>query len=353
MSHGASSNSAGPAAQGAPIEEAWLDGARVLVTGATGRVGRRLADRLLATGARVSTVVLPEDDRAGELPGAVEVVVGSLSDPEVVANAVDGVQAVVHLAALMDWSADANDRLFASNVASTYLLLDRVARLCPDIARVVLASSDEVYPALEVVGEITEELPSRPYSFYGLTKQLDEVIADFYHRAHGLPISVGRFSLTAESSEIARHDGWSGRLFFASGLRSILDAVGRPEAVATIDANIVDQRHTLLLARDADGIPYRFQFCDARDLVEGLICLLTRPGAVGQVCNLSGPAPFDYEVVVPRLAKALGIEFVDLRLPGPRIEVVTSTERARAVAGFAPGIGIDEILDELVRAGVR
>lgn len=329
------------------MSETWLDGATVLVTGATGRIGGRLAPQLLARGARVRTVVLPDDPGASALPADIDAIEGSLSDAAVVAQAINGVDAVVHLAAVMDWDPTANPALFEANVRATYLLLDQLAQHAPGLQRFVLASSDEVYSSLEVVGQIVEDLPIVPYSFYGLTKQLDEVMAGFYHRVHDLPTCVARFSLTAEAEEITRHDGWSGRLFFASGLRAILDAIGRPQAVAAIDAAVDDAEHTLILARDTDGNPYRFQFCDARDLVSGLLCLLTAPGAVGETCNLSGPEPFSYADVVPPLSETIGVPYVDLRLEGARIDLTTSTERARQVAGFAPQIGISEILEQI------
>lgn len=328
-------------------DKAWLEGATVLVTGATGRIGGRLARELLAAGTRVRTVVLPDDTAADTLPPDIEVVVGSLSDSGVVADAVEGVDGVVHLAAFMDWGPDVNPALFESNVSATFLLLERLAQQSNKVHKIVIASSDEIYPALDVVGEIVEDLPARPYSFYGLTKQLDEVMADFYHRAHDLPVVVTRFSLTADADEIARHDGWSGRLFFATGLRGILDAIGRPTAVAAIDAAVDNPDKTLVLARDSAGVPYQFQFCDSRDLVAGLICLLVEPNASGGTFNLSGPGPLDYADVVPRLASALDIPYVDLCLDGPRINVCTNTDRVRSVAGFQPSIGIEEILGEL------
>lgn len=68
---------------------------KILVTGATGKVGSRLAKRLAARGDQVRALVR---DKAADLPG-IELVVGDLRDPGSLAAAVAGVDAVVHCAA--------------------------------------------------------------------------------------------------------------------------------------------------------------------------------------------------------------------------------------------------------------
>jgi UDP-glucose 4-epimerase len=284
------------------------------------------------------------DPQAGSVDPAVEVTSGSLGDPETVEAAIDGVDAVIHLAALMTWSPQANGALYEANVTGTFLLLDACSQRLTTIQRFILASSDEVYPALDITGQIVEDLPCRPYSFYGFTKQLDEEMARFYYRALGLPTTTARFSLTAAPPEILRADGWSGRLFYARGLSNILEAVGRDEAAGMIRSEADDLDRTLVLARDLTGEPYEFQFCDVRDLCQGLMCLLTHPLAVGETFNLSGPSPTDYGTAVPRLAAATGHAYVDLRLPGPRLSVTTSTQHAQDLVGYSPRHGFDEIL---------
>lgn len=326
----------------------WLPGSTVLVTGATGRIGRRLSRALLAAGAKVRTVVLPEDPGRDSLDPRVEVVDGSLTDARIVKVAVNGVDGLVHLAALMDWSPSANEALFASNVQATFMLLDELAARARTVHRVVLASSDEVYPALSVDGVITEDLPLRPYSFYGLTKQTNEMLGTFYHRTAGLKVTTARFALTASAEEISRHNGWSGRLFFASGLKTLLRGLNRSDAAAAIDAATDRPDSTLILALDADGRSYRNQFCDVRDMVRGILCLALEPAAVGETFNLSGPGAFDYQDVVPRLSQAIGVPFKEVRLPGPRFNIETSVEKARQLVGFNPEFGINEIIDGLV-----
>ncbi|WP_051897681.1 NAD-dependent epimerase/dehydratase family protein [Sciscionella sediminilitoris] len=321
-------------------------GSPVLVTGATGRVGSRLVDTLLDQGRPVRAVVLPGDPGRAALPGAVTVIEGSLTDPAVVAEAVEGIGAAVHLAAAMDWGPGANDRLFEANVRATYLLFEALAERGGAIERVVLASSDEVYPALQAGEPIAEDRALSPYSFYGLTKELDERLAAYYHRT-GLAVTVARFSLVAAAEEITRPDGWSGRLFFGSGLRALLSGLGRAEAVAALDAQVPDQDGCLVLARDEQDRPYRFQFCDVRDLVHGLDCLLREPAVVGETVNLSGPVAFGYDEVVPELAERIGVRYREVRLPGPRFDVRIETAKAVRLAGYRPRYDVRTIIDQL------
>jgi uncharacterized protein YbjT (DUF2867 family) len=80
---------------------------KILVTGATGKVGSRFVPRLVAKGYDVTILVR---DAAKALPGA-KVVVGDLYDPNTLPPAVAGMDAVIHLAALF--------RTFTDNKASS------------------------------------------------------------------------------------------------------------------------------------------------------------------------------------------------------------------------------------------
>ena len=69
----------------------------LLVTGATGCVGRAVVDRALADGWRVRGLARRAPSAA--LPAGVELLLGAVEDRRAVARAIDGVEAVVHLAA--------------------------------------------------------------------------------------------------------------------------------------------------------------------------------------------------------------------------------------------------------------
>ena len=69
---------------------------RILVTGATGRIGKHLVRELLGAGHGVKGLVMPGDP--APVPDSVDVVRGSLSDTDALSEAVEAVEAVFHLA---------------------------------------------------------------------------------------------------------------------------------------------------------------------------------------------------------------------------------------------------------------
>ena len=322
-----------------------------LITGATGRVGRELLAVRMARGERIRTLVLPGDPGLEALRSEnVEIVEGSLTDRAAVSEAVSGVARVAHLGAVMLWGEGADRSLFEQNIAGTFNLLDAIVEQRVELERFFLASSDEVYPSLKAAYlPIDEPHPLNPYSFYGLAKETNERFAFYYHRAHGVPATVARFALVARSEEILRRDGWSGRFLFVAPMRELFIALGRPDAAAAIDAACRgDPAATLLLALDERGVPYEFHMCDVKDVVAGIDLMLADPSAVGQVFNLSGPAPFSYRTAVEALHEATGMPFVEVRIPGPPIRIAHDISKARSILGYAPERDITRIIADAV-----
>ena len=325
-----------------------------LITGATGRVGRPLLAACRARGERVRALVLPEDPGLAALRAeGVEVVEGSLTDRAAVAAAVAGVDRIAHLAAVMLWEPGADRALFEQNILGTFHLFDEVLCQGVELQRFFLASSDEVYPSLKAAAHpIGEAQPLNPYSFYGLSKETNERFAFYYHRAHGMPVTVARFALVARAEEILRPDGWSGRFLFVAPMRDLLAALGRAEGVAAIDAaGSTDPARTLLLARTESGEPWEFHMCDVRDLVAGIDRMLHHPAAIGEVFNLSGPAPFSWRTAIRALHAATGLPVREVRIPGPAIRIAHDITRAREVLGYAPEYDIERIIADATVGG--
>lgn len=146
----------------------------ILVTGATGFIGRHLVRRLLSEGARVRALVFPGEPTPAEWEAAVEIVRGDISDPEAAKAAVPGCRLVFHLAAVVgDWGPE---KLFRQvTIDGTRHLLDAAAAAK---ARVVLASSIVVYGDRLGRSRCDElSAPGRAYGPYSRSKQAQEKMA--------------------------------------------------------------------------------------------------------------------------------------------------------------------------------
>ncbi len=112
---------------------------KVLVTGATGFIGRHVLDRLLKHGHECIAIARHE----GDLPKGVSFLQGDIADRATVTGKLDKVEGVVHLAArediLMERGDRFGDRMFESNVIGTQNLLESLKR--KQIQRVVVITS--------------------------------------------------------------------------------------------------------------------------------------------------------------------------------------------------------------------
>ncbi|MBP1611353.1 MAG: hypothetical protein H6Q01_16 [Acidobacteria bacterium] len=110
---------------------------RVLVTGATGHVGAQLVRALLDDGRRVRALVRRDRRAIDGLP--VETVTGDVRDPTSILRALDGVEVVYHLAALISLTGEQGGRVHAVNVAGTRAVVEGC--LARGVSRLVHFSS--------------------------------------------------------------------------------------------------------------------------------------------------------------------------------------------------------------------
>lgn len=125
------------------MERSALAGRRILVTGAEGRIGTATCAHLSALGASVTALSLPAEGEQVVEQAADRVLHGDTRDDEVVQQALEGVELVVHLAAipaphLADWTT-----VFSTNVVSTFTVLAHAGER--GVRRAVIASSINAY----------------------------------------------------------------------------------------------------------------------------------------------------------------------------------------------------------------
>lgn len=165
-------------------------GRTVLVTGGAGFVGRHLVDALTPENDVRVLDSLDTGDSA-VLPDDVELIRGDVRDREAVRDAMDGVDLVYHLAAVVSVTESMADpeRSHAVNVSGTMTVLERAREAD---ARVVLASSASVYGDPEEV-PVRESAPKRPRSPYATDKLAADHYARMYAEAYELPTVVLRY----------------------------------------------------------------------------------------------------------------------------------------------------------------
>ena len=168
----------------------------ILVTGASGKIGRSLIPALVQEGYRVRAVQfqtpLAFDD--------VEVITGSVSDRDFVRRACNGIDAVCHLAT----SKEDPEYFLDVSVRGTFNLLD-AARECRTLKQFLLAGGDAALGIFfyEHPEPLDESAPLMAYpGYYAFSKVLEETMCNQYHVQYGLPVTILRFSWIHDEDDI-------------------------------------------------------------------------------------------------------------------------------------------------------
>jgi nucleoside-diphosphate-sugar epimerase len=222
----------------------------ILITGATGFIGRWLVRRLLAERCFVRAFVLPGETVPDEWAVPVEVVRGDVTDAASVARAVNEARTIFHLAAIVG---DAGNE--AQHQQVTVGGTGNVLRAADPRARIVLTSSLVVYGdrlGLDVCAE--DHAFGRALGRYSRAKQAQERLAWQLAEARGLPLTVVRPANV-----------------FGPG-------------VCPWVTGIITQMNTRLPALIDDG-DYNAGLTYVENLVDLLILAAEHPAAVGRVYN--------------------------------------------------------------------
>lgn len=309
---------------------------RVFITGVTGPVGSFLADYLLTLpGVEVHAFKRWRSDPRPiqQLFGRVTFHEGDIEDPFSVAGAVRAAapDRVYHLAAQSypseSWGAPVTT--LRTNVEGTVNLLEAVRAHAPQ-ARVQIAGSSAEY------GWVTpEEVPIcearalRPASPYGVSKVAQELLGLQYHDSYGMQVIV-----TRSFNHVGPRQGDRCSIQTFCQQMALIEAGGQPP--------------TLLVG----NLDARRDFTHVADVARALWLLLDR-GAPGTVYNLcSGSATRIGDVV--ELVRARGHVPVEVKVDPARLRpsdepiLMGDNTRLRAATGWAPQIGMERIVDELL-----
>jgi dihydroflavonol-4-reductase len=137
---------------------------KILITGASGFLGKELVDRLLPRGA-AQLKVLARSASPGLQERGVEVTEGSVLDESAVASAIEGVSAVYHLAGKVSRNPDDAPELYRVHVQGTGILCRSAKKAGVD--RIVLASTSGTIAVTEDGKTIPDESFPPPLKLIG------------------------------------------------------------------------------------------------------------------------------------------------------------------------------------------
>jgi nucleoside-diphosphate-sugar epimerase/2-polyprenyl-3-methyl-5-hydroxy-6-metoxy-1,4-benzoquinol methylase len=277
---------------------------KVLITGATGFIGSRLALRCLANGdevvalGQVNNPVEAERRRLIDGAGA-KVVVASVTDAQAVRDAVRGAQVVYHLAAAQHEAHAPDERFRDVNVNGTRTVVE--AGAAEGVKRFVHGSSIGVYGATDAL--TNEHSPLAPDNIYGITKlEGESVVLSFQDR---LPVVIVRISETYGPG-----DGRLLKLF-----RGI-------------------DRGAFFLIGSGTNL-HHLIYID--DLLDGLLLAATKPAAVGRTLVLAGKDSVTTRQMIDTIAAELGRAPSRLHVPlWPVRAVAAVTEGVLRPLGVHP-----------------
>lgn len=172
---------------------------KILVTGADGFIGSHLTEQLMEAGYEVKAFTFYNSfNRWGWLDTfpkdklkEIEVFAGDIRDPNGVRQAMKGVDAVFHLAALIaiPFSYHSPDSYVDTNIKGTLNVLQAAREL--NTERVLVTSTSEVYGTAQYV-PIDEHHPFQGQSPYSATKIGADRLAESFYRSFELPVTIVR-----------------------------------------------------------------------------------------------------------------------------------------------------------------
>jgi len=176
-----------------------LNSKNVLITGSDGFIGSHLTEELIDKGCNVRAFVYYNsfsswgwlDNLDKEKLSQIEVVAGDIRDRGSVAKAMEGIDVVFHLAALIGipYSYDSPESYVGTNITGTLNVLEEAKRL--NTERVIATSTSEVYGTARYV-PIDEKHPFQGQSPYSATKIGADRMAESYFRSFETPVTIAR-----------------------------------------------------------------------------------------------------------------------------------------------------------------
>src|SRR5215216_5488186 len=306
---------------------------KVLVTGATGKVGQQFIRRFLAApGLSAYTVRALCHNRTLETTDRVEVIKGSIEHREVVEKAMDGVTHVLHLATCKETP----DQIMDVAVKGMFWLLE-TCRMSATFQQFILVGGDAaighfVYPRSAPVTEAQKH--SAYPGCYALSKVLEEVMLEQYYIQYDLKGCCLRAPWIMEKDDFKYQLSFGEDVFGGPRWRDLVGALQADDYVRT---------QTIPIMLDPDGNPVKRNFVHVDDLVSALLLAIDHPNARQQLFNISMDEPVDYAEVGEYLSLSRGFSSVGIKTPYHSTWL--DNTKAKLLLGWQPEYDLKKLID--------
>jgi nucleoside-diphosphate-sugar epimerase len=298
----------------------------VLVTGATGMVGPRVVVALLDAGYRVRTLSL-DAPQPGLLPEGVDIQTGDVTDSLAVRAAMQGVNEVIHMAALLhivEPLSSLQEMYQRVNVGGTATVVEAAAS--EGVKRLVFFSTIAVYgDACQQI--LTEDSVPHPDIFYAQTKLAAEQIVLNATRSDGQPLGVVLRLGAVYGSRIK------------GNYQRLVQALARGCFIQVGDGH---NRRTLIYDKD---------------VARAAVLAVCHPAAAGRIYNVSDGSFHTMREIVETICAALGRTLPRLTLPAGAARTAGSVlEDIARMAGHKSSIGratVDKYIEDIAVSSQR
>lgn len=304
---------------------------RLLITGASGKLGGRVVERLLRDLPEVQIRAMTHSRDLRIVDRRLEVVKGNIADRAFVEAAMEGVTHVVHMASCKEMPEFVMD----VTVKGMFWLLEAF-RLAKGQYFILVGGDAAIghffYPA---PAPVTETSPHKAApGCYSLSKVLEEVMLTQAHFQYGIE------GCCLRSPWIMADDDLRYALTFGP------DVFGMPrwhEEVGEAEAARYAARQSVALALAADGRPLKRSIIGVDDVVDAILAAIEIRPPGCQTFNLAMEEPFDYGRAAAYISNRFGHEAVEI--PTPFHSVWIDNMKARQLLNWSPKLNTQSLVD--------
>jgi len=308
---------------------------RILVTGSEGFIGSHLVERLLKEGAKVRAFVLYNSFNSwgwiDTFPEGtikeIDVIIGDIRDYHSIYGAMDGVDIVFNLAALIGipFSYQSQDVYVDTNIKGTLNMLQAARHLKTE--KIIHISTSEVYGTAQYT-PIDEKHPINPQSPYAATKASADYMALSFYSSFNLPITILR-------------------PFNTFGPRQSARAV-----IPTIITQILSGKSSIKLG----NVGTTRDFSYVSNIADAFLRVAQAPGTEGQIYNAGSGQEVSIEelvnIISGILRKKIKIVQDDKRFRPSKSEVmqlICDSTKLNHICKWKPRISLEEGLGSTCR----